>query len=50
MNKRLTGLLIALLLAVVGSHVTLYAASCFPLCVIYNDSNPEWWLFLCYLC
>ncbi len=25
-------------------------AQCFPLCAIYNDSNPEWYLFLCYLC
>jgi hypothetical protein len=25
-------------------------AACFPLCAIYNDSNPEWYLFFCYLC
>ena len=30
--------------------ITTLANTCFPLCVIYNDSNPEWYLFLCYLC
>ncbi len=25
-------------------------SNCFPLCAIYNDSNPEWYLFFCYLC
>lgn len=30
--------------------VTTVANTCYPLCVIWNDSNPEWYLFLCFLC
>lgn len=44
------GSLLALLLAVVGSHVTLHASACYPLCVIWTDANPEWYVFLCFLC
>ncbi len=24
--------------------------ACFQLCAIYNESNPEYWLFFCHLC
>ncbi len=26
------------------------ASGCFPLCVLYTPDNPEYYLFLCYLC
>jgi hypothetical protein len=32
----------------VASHLA--SSGCFPLCVLYNDNNPEWYLFFCYLC
>ncbi len=24
--------------------------ACYPGCALWNDSNPEWYLFFCYLC
>jgi hypothetical protein len=35
-------------LALVAAR-TVYGA-CYPLCAIYHEGNPEYWLFFCYLC
>lgn len=48
--RRLRFALAALLPTLVLVGVRAYASACFPLCAIYNDGNPEWYLFLCYLC
>lgn len=36
------------MLALVAARATL--GYCYPGCSIWSDSNPEWYLFLCYLC
>ena len=40
---------VASLLAV-GFVVTNAASGCYPLCALWNDSNPEWYVFMCFLC
>lgn len=49
-HRRLTGLSIACLLAMVALNLTYAASACYPLCVIWTDANPEWYVFLCFLC
>lgn len=44
----LCGTIMAAAIAIVATQLA--DSGCFPLCAIYNDSNPEYWLFLCYLC
>jgi hypothetical protein len=41
---------LAAVLAAVFVVTTTAASACYPLCVLYTDSNPEWYLFFCYLC
>jgi len=35
------------LLALMAIHL---AIACYPGCVIWNENNPEWYVFLCFLC
>ena len=49
MRRLAVGSGIALVLAAV-LIVKLTASGCFPLCVLYTPDNPEYFLFLCYLC
>ncbi len=48
--RRLRYALVAALPVLVAVGIRVAYSQCFPLCAIYNDGNPEWWLFLCYLC
>lgn len=41
---------VASALATVFVAVTTAASACYPLCSIWNDSNPEWYVFFCWLC
>ena len=33
-----------------GFVVTTAASGCFPLCVLYTPDNPEWYVFMCFMC
>lgn len=53
MNKQTRAFLVAGLMAValiLGTAARANASTCYPPCAIWNDSNPEWYLFFCYLC
>lgn len=36
------------MLAIVAARV--YFGYCYPGCVVWDDSDPEWYMFFCYLC
>ena len=42
--------LAALCASVIAVACIAVAGYCFPLCAIYNDSNPEWYVFACWSC
>ncbi len=47
MKRVIPGSLIAFAVCVL---LIVTANYCFPLCAIYTDSNPEWYLFQCWTC
>ena len=51
-ERRFYGTALAVSLAAIPYVFTAFMMNgyCYPGCVIWTDSNPEWYLFLCYLC
>ena len=50
MRRRLVAFGVAAMPLIIAIVVRAAFGACFPLCAIYNENNPEWYLFLCYLC
>ncbi len=48
--RRVKYALVAALPVLMAVAIRVVYSQCFPLCALYNDNNPEWYLFLCYLC